>query len=239
MAYFVIYDYRLLKISAPRPLVSNPLPFWMGIVFTYAMFIPNTWRRAAVVIGIICALPLVLIGIHVADRTGRSPRPTATNRASWSKCDHAGRHVLVQRVRHAHDQQPAHRGLRGHAAGPISALPADRLRRHGRGLSGRAPDDEAALRDQADPARQGGRSAGAGPLRARSAGHGQALALEHDRDLRLRPHRRRHVLLRDGVPAGPEPGASWSKSTARCRRRARFTCSTQTCDALAEAHATG
>ncbi|MBI3836766.1 MAG: serine/threonine protein kinase [Planctomycetia bacterium] len=61
VAYFVIYDYTLLKILARRNYLPNPLSFWMGIVFIYAMFIPNTWRRAAVIIGMICAAPLLLI----------------------------------------------------------------------------------------------------------------------------------------------------------------------------------
>jgi serine/threonine-protein kinase len=36
------------------------MAFWMGTVFIYALFIPNTWRRAAVIIGAICAAPLLL-----------------------------------------------------------------------------------------------------------------------------------------------------------------------------------
>ena len=40
--------------------------------------------------------------------------------------------------------------------------------------------------------------------------HRQALALELDRDLRLRPHRRRHVLLRDGVSCPGRTSARWS-----------------------------
>ena len=38
------------------------------------------------------------------------------------------------------------------------------------------------------------------PLRARSAAHQPAQPSQHDHDLRLRPHRRGRVLLRDGVP---------------------------------------
>ena len=43
----------------------------------------------------------------------------------------------------------------------------------------------------------------------------QALALEHDRDLRLRPQRRRRVLLRDGVSSRPEPGRTGTSDSAR------------------------
>ena len=51
-----------------------------------------------------------------------------------------------------------------------------------------------------------GRPEGAGAVRARGPAHRHALAPEHRRDLRLRPGRGRHLLLRHGVPAGPEPG---------------------------------
>jgi serine/threonine protein kinase len=36
---------------------------WYALIFTYAIFIPNTWRRAALVIGCMAAAPLVLIGV--------------------------------------------------------------------------------------------------------------------------------------------------------------------------------
>jgi serine/threonine-protein kinase len=58
VAYFLLNDY--VRIS--EGYLNSPLPFWMGIVFTYAMFIPNTWRRAAVVLGIICLAPILSIG---------------------------------------------------------------------------------------------------------------------------------------------------------------------------------
>jgi serine/threonine-protein kinase len=34
---------------------------WLLLVFTYALFVPNTWRRAAVVIGALAAAPIVMI----------------------------------------------------------------------------------------------------------------------------------------------------------------------------------
>jgi eukaryotic-like serine/threonine-protein kinase len=60
--YFIVYQHDALKFNAARGTLQTPLPYWMGLVFTYALFIPNTWRRAAVVIGIMCALPLVMVG---------------------------------------------------------------------------------------------------------------------------------------------------------------------------------
>ena len=38
-----------------------PLPFWLLLIFTYGMFIPNTWRRAAVVIGAMALAPVLLV----------------------------------------------------------------------------------------------------------------------------------------------------------------------------------
>lgn len=60
-AYFLLYDHQLLSISAARGYLPDPLPFWMGLVFVYALFIPNSWRRAAVLIGAMCAAPALLI----------------------------------------------------------------------------------------------------------------------------------------------------------------------------------
>ena len=38
-----------------------PSGLWLLLIFTYALFVPNTWRRAAVVIGILAATPIVMI----------------------------------------------------------------------------------------------------------------------------------------------------------------------------------
>jgi serine/threonine-protein kinase len=61
VAYFLSYDYKLLTVLAKRGHVPDPLALWIGTVYIYAMFIPNTWRRAAVVIGAICLAPTLLI----------------------------------------------------------------------------------------------------------------------------------------------------------------------------------
>ena len=64
--YFVLYDHRLMTLMVRHGFLPNPLAFWMGIIFTYAIFIPNSWRRAAVVIGLITLAPLALIGYMAA-----------------------------------------------------------------------------------------------------------------------------------------------------------------------------
>ena len=61
MAYFLSYDYKLLTMLARRNYLPNPLALWIGTIFIYAMFIPNTWRRAAVVIGAMCSAPALLV----------------------------------------------------------------------------------------------------------------------------------------------------------------------------------
>lgn len=40
---------------------------WLALIFTYAMFIPNTWRRATLVVGSLLLLP---IAVYVIDRSG-------------------------------------------------------------------------------------------------------------------------------------------------------------------------
>ena len=178
-------------------------------MFAHALLIPNTWRGA---IGPVVAVPArarlatarALFAGHpevlaVARGRGVSLRQPRAGRRGGG----AG---AVRRPRAEHD---AAGGLRGPAARPVPPPRGrHRRRRDGRGLPGRAPAAEAALRRQADPARGGRRPAGAGPVRARGPGHRPAVAPEHRRDLRLRPDRGRHVLLRHGVPARPEPGGA-------------------------------
>jgi serine/threonine-protein kinase len=62
LAYFLVDLYVRLQISAQFGFVHTPLPYWLGLMFTYAMFIPNTWRRAAIIEGVMCLSPLAVIG---------------------------------------------------------------------------------------------------------------------------------------------------------------------------------
>jgi serine/threonine-protein kinase len=45
-----------------------PMPFWLLLIFTYGMFIPNTRRRAAWMIGVMALAPLLLIAVMIAAR---------------------------------------------------------------------------------------------------------------------------------------------------------------------------
>ena len=199
--YFVVYDHRLFEVSAPRDYVFNPLPFWMGVVFTYAILIPNTWRRAAIVTGIICALPLALIGYM--GLTNRAFAEAYLDESGFvvevaimlsitCLCSVYGTYVINSLRTEAFEarqlgQYRLCRLIGSGGMGEVYLAEHQMMKR---------PCAIKLIRPG-----QGGRSASARPLRARSAGHGQALALEHDRNLRLRPRRRRHVLLRDGVSA--------------------------------------
>jgi serine/threonine-protein kinase len=60
VAYFVYQQYWVSKVLAERGMTSDQLAPWVGTVFIYAMFIPNTWRRASIFLGTMCALPVLL-----------------------------------------------------------------------------------------------------------------------------------------------------------------------------------
>lgn len=48
--FFALVSYQLLTESAANGFSAAIAPMWMIVIFTYALFIPNTWRRAAAVI---------------------------------------------------------------------------------------------------------------------------------------------------------------------------------------------
>jgi hypothetical protein len=62
-AYFLVHQYETASEMTRYGVLVTPLPYWLGLVFTYGMFIPNTWRRAAVVVGVMCVMPIVLATI--------------------------------------------------------------------------------------------------------------------------------------------------------------------------------
>jgi hypothetical protein len=67
--YFAYLQYLSVTENA-REYQVLPMPqgAWMILIFTYATFIPNTWKRAAVVIGVFAAAPLALsVGLHFWD----------------------------------------------------------------------------------------------------------------------------------------------------------------------------
>jgi eukaryotic-like serine/threonine-protein kinase len=55
-----------LAESPPLGTIWFPLGPWLLLMFTYALFIPNTWRRAAVVVGLFAAAPIAVTVILAA-----------------------------------------------------------------------------------------------------------------------------------------------------------------------------
>ena len=73
-AFFLMLQHRATLEGAGRSGMPPPVPFWLLLIFTYGMFIPNTWRRAAVVIGTMAVAPSLLLAVmmlaypYIADR---------------------------------------------------------------------------------------------------------------------------------------------------------------------------
>lgn len=67
-AFFLLLQYRVTTDAVARGFMPAPMPFWLLLIFTYALFIPNTWRRAAVVIGAMALAPdLLALGMMLFD----------------------------------------------------------------------------------------------------------------------------------------------------------------------------
>ena len=78
--YVTIIQYQQLISSAEVgrfSMTSGVIPGWYILIFVYGMFIPNTWRRAAVDIGLLALTPVMVIGLgaltHESVRTAFSP----------------------------------------------------------------------------------------------------------------------------------------------------------------------
>jgi serine/threonine-protein kinase len=68
MHYFILRDQcseiamiRREHAECTEVRATMPGGMWLLLVFTYALFIPNTWRRAAAVIASIAAMPILLV----------------------------------------------------------------------------------------------------------------------------------------------------------------------------------
>lgn len=62
--FFVLVSHAILTDSLKAGFVTDITPPWLLMIFTYALLIPNTWRRAAMVI-----IPIALIPIGLAFST--------------------------------------------------------------------------------------------------------------------------------------------------------------------------
>jgi serine/threonine-protein kinase len=65
--FFVILNYEKLRMCATLEggiaHIPNTVGPWITLIFGYAMFVPNTWRRALVVCGVLAAMPILIAGV--------------------------------------------------------------------------------------------------------------------------------------------------------------------------------
>ncbi|HQU43045.1 MAG TPA: serine/threonine-protein kinase, partial [Pirellulales bacterium] len=54
-----VQHFTSLYCATQHGFIPNPAGMWFTLIFTYAIFIPNTWRRAACVIGVMAAAPVI------------------------------------------------------------------------------------------------------------------------------------------------------------------------------------
>lgn len=59
--FFVFLSYVTLKESVADGYIASILPPWLLLIYVYALFMPNTWQRAAAVIGTIAAAPILTL----------------------------------------------------------------------------------------------------------------------------------------------------------------------------------
>jgi eukaryotic-like serine/threonine-protein kinase len=60
-AFFVAAEYFIVLMSCQEGVLDFPEGGWLVLIYTYALFIPNQFRRAAIVIGVLTATPMVLL----------------------------------------------------------------------------------------------------------------------------------------------------------------------------------
>jgi serine/threonine-protein kinase len=56
-----VQHFQTLYMARLHGVLANPAPTWLALAFTYALFIPNSSRRAAVVLAGMCAAPLATL----------------------------------------------------------------------------------------------------------------------------------------------------------------------------------
>jgi serine/threonine-protein kinase len=68
-AFFVLLHYERLNAGAAlpdHPHVPSIAGGWLLLSFCYALFVPNSWRRAAVVLGLMAAAPIAVMALAYA-----------------------------------------------------------------------------------------------------------------------------------------------------------------------------
>ncbi len=214
-------EYRLMlrfsqrgdMMTAPMVL-KNAVLLTAVLILTYGLYVPKTWRRAALVAGPLALLPFATLSVLALQHPAAMAwlwegwLDSQTPRALLFAFDALILAILA--VGSAYGARTIFR-LRRQVA-EARQLGQYRLKRR-IGAGGMAEvylaEHQLLKRPCAvklirpgvvtDPREMRA-------VRARGSPHRQALAPEHRRGLRLRPDRGRDVLLRHGVPQGPEPG---------------------------------
>ena len=221
---FAFVEYRLMLEFSLRgePMMAqmtlkNVVLLTAVLILTYGLYVPKSWRRAALVVGPLALLPFATLPVLAL----RHPAAMAWLGKGWRiEYDPAGPPVHLRRA------DPAHPGGRRDVRGPhdLPAAPAGRPRpgssasiasgeRLGAGGMGEVYLAEHRLLKRPCAVKLIRPDAVADPsalarFEREVQADRHALAPEHRRDLRLRPDRGRDLLLRHGVPAGPEPGGA-------------------------------
>ena len=239
-----IYCLAMLRYSLRGEVTSVQLVLNnLGLYATFEAATPKSRLRTALIVGTLALLPfsilLVFSLVHPAAMGGLTRWTTPLALFSFDALFLAI--LALGTACQAEALQPLPKEVAD--ARRLRASTASRsgwVRRHGRGLPGRAhPVVPATVRRQADPVRGRGRpEQPLAPVRSARCGDGDADPLEHRRSLRLRPGRGRDLLLRHGVPARPEPrGAGPAPRPAPPGRAIHFL--RQICQALREVHGVG
>jgi serine/threonine-protein kinase len=71
--FFITLQHRVILLDADRAFLMAPMSLWPVLIFTYGMFIPNQWTRAALVIGGMAIAPV----LHVFAMTITYPHVAA------------------------------------------------------------------------------------------------------------------------------------------------------------------
>ena len=61
--FAAVQHYATLFTAKQYGYVDVPIGMWCALVLVYCVFIPNTWRRAAAVIGVFCLTPIGTMAI--------------------------------------------------------------------------------------------------------------------------------------------------------------------------------
>lgn len=56
--FLSVQHFNSLYCATVYGFIPNPAGMWFMLIFTYAIFIPNTWRRAAAVVGVLALAPV-------------------------------------------------------------------------------------------------------------------------------------------------------------------------------------